>query len=216
MSIEFRTTIWSVIRDAQRDPGLAHEEIVRRYYPPILGYLKSRGLQEADTEDLAQEVFTQVCREGFLARADASKGKFRTLLLVVTKNVLASYWRGRRLPGPDPLPLGAGDEEVLSRATGGAERDDVFNRLWVENLVKYAVDRLRSSETQYQATRLFYFDGKSQREIAEALGRKEKDVENDLAAARRRMRQWIADLIRDYSSSVEEYEQELSELGGYL
>ena len=61
--IHFLTTVWSVIREAKADPAQALEHIVRRYRDPIYLYLRQRGLQDADAEDLVQDVFSRVCDE---------------------------------------------------------------------------------------------------------------------------------------------------------
>jgi RNA polymerase sigma-70 factor (ECF subfamily) len=222
MPVQFLTTMWSVLREARKSSPVALDEIVRRYRGPVYEYLRQRGLQDADADDLVQEVFVRACSESFLARADASKGRFRTLLLAVANHVLASDWRARLAAkrgggaGVASLEQGNGDVFAMVQPAGADVRDDVYHRLWAENLVKEAVEKLQVREDQHRAITLFYFDGKTQREIADALGCKEKDVENMLADARKRMRRWISEAIEEYTSSRREYEQEIAELSRHL
>ena len=110
------------------------------------------------------------------------------------------------------------DADLYSRVSASKPdpKDDAYHRLWVENLIQHALEKLVDDDRQYRTVQMFYFQAKTQREIAEALDRKEKDVENDLAAARRRLRKWIAQQIAEYCSSREEYESEVQDLQKFL
>jgi DNA-directed RNA polymerase specialized sigma24 family protein len=69
-------------------PERARAEVFTRYRTPVFNFLRNRGLSEHDAEDVAQDVFLRVCREDFLKKLDRNRGKFRSLLLAVTRHVM--------------------------------------------------------------------------------------------------------------------------------
>ena len=67
-----------------------------------------------EAEDLAQEVFLRLFKDGVLEQADRSKGRFRHLVLAVTKNVVGNhltYIRAKKRGG-DAVKSALGDMEV--------------------------------------------------------------------------------------------------------
>ncbi len=72
-----------LIRRAARGEERALETLVRMYWGPIQGYLARMVSDEADAEDLAQEVFVRMARglPDFAARS-----KFTTWLFQIAKN----------------------------------------------------------------------------------------------------------------------------------
>jgi RNA polymerase sigma-70 factor (ECF subfamily) len=86
--IGFESTIWTIIMKAkQKDPD-ALEKFVSKYRPPVIQFLISKGFSDHDSEDIAQEVFFTIFKDNVLQKADESKGRFRSLILAVTENVM--------------------------------------------------------------------------------------------------------------------------------
>ena len=59
------------------------------YWYPLYAYARRRGFGPEDAEDLTQEFFHQLLASDWIARADRSKGRFRTFLLCAYKTSLA-------------------------------------------------------------------------------------------------------------------------------
>ena len=69
-----------------QDPGdaAAWQAFVDLYAPLVYGHCRNRGLQHADAQDVAQEVFYRVSRAIGDFRYDTARGRFRNWLGLVT------------------------------------------------------------------------------------------------------------------------------------
>lgn len=216
--MEFQSTFWTVIGQAKAGSRPALDTLLRRYRAPILEYLRFRGLSEHDAEDLVQEVFLEISEEKFLARADRSQGRFRSLLLRVTDHVLASHFRKqyrlKRGSGKKALPL-------ESAAGEAAPDEDQFNGLWARNLIRIALDKLRRESSRmkvayHEVLLLRFVDGLSYQEIAERLNFKPHDVDNYLYYGKKLLKGYLVDLAREYASSPDEHAEEIALLQRFL
>ncbi len=202
MSNDFPTTQWSQILAARTSDPAELDALVRRYWPPVVAFLRRRGV--ADAEDVAQETFLRVISARLLDRADASEGQFRHLLLGVTRNVARETRRrdralkrggGRRRVPLDPARL---------PAAPAAGDDDELDRLWLEHVTGLALGRLREESRErgsrhYEALRLRFEDELPYAEIAERLECSLQDVKNGIHRARRRLAALIRDEVRAYA-----------------
>ena len=59
--MSFDSTIWRRIDDARQGSREALDTLLATYRPPLLNYLRARGLSDADAEDVVQDV----CLDGF-------------------------------------------------------------------------------------------------------------------------------------------------------
>ncbi|MBI2933920.1 MAG: sigma-70 family RNA polymerase sigma factor [Planctomycetes bacterium] len=210
----FQTTIWALIREARDRRGAALDDLARRYWEPIRRFVERRGVSPQDAEDIAQEVLTEICREDFLRKADASKGRFRSLLLAVTRHVLHMRLRQEgALKRGGEVHIGSLEQEPEATPE---ERAD-YNRLWAAHVMKVALERLRFGNPAYaEAIELHYFQDVAYKDIAARLGRQEYDVKNFIFQGKKRLRDHLEQVIREYSSSPEEVAEELDELSGFL
>jgi RNA polymerase sigma-70 factor (ECF subfamily) len=93
-----------------RDPAdqAAWHEFVEIYRPLILRLARQKGMQEADAEDVAQQVLAAVAQAVEQREHDPKRAKFRTWLNRVAQNaILNTLARGR----PD---RGSGDSALLA------------------------------------------------------------------------------------------------------
>lgn len=135
----FPTTIWDVVRDAGRQDPEALERFASDYRAPVLEFVRRR-VRGADAEDLCQEVFVRLLKGGVLAKADAEKGSFRSLLKTITSRVVIDWFRRRKdLPSEDVEP---------------AAPEPDFDKTWAVHLTERALARLREeSAGSYEAIR---------------------------------------------------------------
>src|SRR5262245_48076585 len=94
---QFTTTHWSVVMAArQRDTSestAALEALCRTYWYPLYAYIRRRGYEAADAQDLTQGFFARLLSKEYLRAVDHRKGKFRSFLLAALEHFLANEWR---------------------------------------------------------------------------------------------------------------------------
>ena len=160
----------------------ALENLCRIYWLPLYGYVRRKGFQPADAEDLTQGFFAKLLEKQGLSNVGREKGKFRTLLLTCLDNHLHDerLKRSTKKRGGDRtiLSLDWEDAESQYRLDPPDEKtpEHYFDYQWALQLLERALARLQESyETSDKAT-LFrhlkpYLTGNAERgqfsEIAE-------------------------------------------------
>jgi RNA polymerase sigma factor (sigma-70 family) len=214
----FATTQWSRILSARRRDPRSLDELGRIYWAPVCNFIRSRGFGAADAEDLAQETFVEIFRDGFLEKADRTRGRFRALLLSVTRHVISHARRS----GAAVKRGGERDRVPLDPDLPAADlRDEEFDRLWARDLVRRALEELRREDDREgrpgaKALKLHAIDGKEYEEIARILKRKVGDVRNAIHRARERLKNGVRELVARYAGSQEEFEEETAYLERFL
>jgi RNA polymerase sigma-70 factor (ECF subfamily) len=94
----FPSTRWTLLAQATMtgDPAgrAALSRLCENYRPPVVAFLRSRGLAPAEADDLTQDLFTRLLSSRAWKRADPERGKFRTFLLGILQHIMSG--RGRR------------------------------------------------------------------------------------------------------------------------
>jgi len=150
------------------DPG-AWEEFVQHYAPKVLLWCRHWGLQQADAEDVAQEVLLKVAQKMQTFRYDPARS-FRAWLKTLAHGAWCD-WLERR----SRQAQGTGDSGVLELLQTTAARDDLVRKLeegYDAELLEAAGVRvrLRVGPRSWGAFRLLAFEGKSGAEAAAQLG----------------------------------------------
>lgn len=116
-------------------------EFVEIYTPVVYGFLRARGLQDADATDVTQEVFRKVSRSIRGFRCDRQLGSFRGWLLTVTRSSLADLnevrWR---------QPVGSADTTIHRRLEEEAADDhleEAWEREYRDSVFQWAVRQIR-------------------------------------------------------------------------
>jgi RNA polymerase sigma factor (sigma-70 family) len=215
----FPTTVWTHVKSAKDGDSSQLSHILIRYRAPIVGFLRRKGVQEHLAEDLAQEVLIRVSRREFLRKIDPGLGKFRTLLLSVTRHVLSEELkreRAQRRGGDAKRIEGSG---IIDQLKG--KEDAVFDQLWVRELVEGALRGLDEDSKKRElpladAFRLKYLEGLSQEEVAARLNCPLFSAKNHIYYGKLRFKELLLAAIKDYCATSEEYEDELRRLAPYL
>src|SRR5438093_4689548 len=97
---DFSTTNWSVVLEAgQRDlarAATAMERLCRKYWYPIYAFVRRRGSDQHEAEDLTQAFFAFLLEKETIKKVDRQKGKFRSFLLAAFTNFLNNEWDKRQ------------------------------------------------------------------------------------------------------------------------
>lgn len=214
---EFQPTIWSCLDRAQRGEKDAIERVYRQYRRPVFLFLSRRMAAGADAEALADDVMQTILRPEFLAGADRSKGRFRDLLLAVTRNTLGNAARRERARkrggGRRPVSL----EEIASAVPASEDERRDFDHFYAEELMQGARDLLREDDARrggqdLEILGMYYDQGLPQAEIAARTGRSVATLNTTLDRARKRLRKHFIGLLRLVCSTPGEVEEELNYL----
>ncbi len=223
---EFRTTHWSLVLEAGAGTEAGHsalETLCRAYWYPLYAFVRRRGYEPAEAEDLTQEFFTRLLAAGGLVRAAPEKERFRTFLLASLKNFLANEWdKSRRLKrglGIEFLRWDELDAEGRFRLDPAAPAGDesLFDRQWAEKLVSEVLARLRaeavreSSVARFDALKAFLVTDAPARyaEIGAQLGLSGPAVKSAIHRLRRRYADLLRAAVADTLSSSDDVEAEI-------
>jgi RNA polymerase sigma-70 factor (ECF subfamily) len=149
----------------------AWEEFAERYGRKIYGWCRRWRLQEADAEDVTQQVLYKLVHKMRTFTYDPSKS-FRAWLKTLTHHAWRDFVEGRDRPG-----AGSGDTRVLERLHTVQARDDLVDGLdeeFARDLLDEATARvrLRVQPHTWQAFHLLAVEGRSGAEASEQLGMK--------------------------------------------
>ena len=151
------STSWTVLTLAAQSgsPGAekALEELCRRYWTPVYAYIRRRGHDVSEAEDLTQSFIASFLRPRTLSRVDGSKGRFRSLLLVCIKNYLSNEWgrnQAKKRGGGQPLvSLDQMEEEERYCATSPElSPDALYDKRWALAVLGQALAQLEQDEVK--------------------------------------------------------------------
>ena len=168
----FPSTQWTVVLASGRseaEPEVAQAalaELCQIYWAPLYSFVRRRGYAMEDAQDLTQSFFAYLIEHKIYARADRTKGKFRSFLLALLKNFLGhAYDREQTLKrggSLDFLPLddarAKAAESLFQTHCVSAElagEDRVFERTWAEALVRVGLERLAAEQKAEGKHKLF-------------------------------------------------------------
>ena len=151
---QFAATRWTVVlaagQAASPQAGRALEELCRAYWYPLYAYVRRRGYDVHEAEDLTQEFFARLLAKHYLADVDRTKGKFRSFLLASLKHFLANEWdrahAAKRGGGQPLLSLATRTAETRYRSEPADELDPekLLERQWALALLDQVLDRLQA------------------------------------------------------------------------
>jgi RNA polymerase sigma factor (sigma-70 family) len=229
----FPPTHWSVVLAAGRgeaEPEVAQAalaELCQIYWAPLYSFVRSRGYNVHDAQDLTQSFFADLIEHKVYKRVDPDKGKFRSFLLACLKNFLAhASDRERTLKrggGQNFLPL---HEEQIENAeslfqthSSTSSEDRVFDRSWAAALVTAALERLaadykgESKEKLFKELRAFLGGGAgpppSYAELAVRLGMTESTLRSHVTRLRARYREVLHAEVRRTVETEAQAQEEL-------
>jgi RNA polymerase sigma-70 factor (ECF subfamily) len=195
------TTRVTLLHRLNQDPTdqMSWAEFVRQYGPAIRGWLTHWGLQEADAQDVAQNVLLRLTAKLPQFTYDPSKS-FRGWLKTLTHHawhdfVTEAGYRTR----------GSGDTSVLNQLNSVEAREDLAARIaetFDKELLAAALVRAkeRVAEATWLAFKLSALDGVAPQDVADRLGVRVSQV----YLAKHRVQKLVQEEIRAIEGPAEE------------
>jgi RNA polymerase sigma-70 factor (ECF subfamily) len=205
---DFATTQWSlVLRAGDRanaDAIGALAWLGERYWFPLYAYVRQKGRDVHEAQDLTQEFFTRLLEKNSLAVAAPERGRFRSFLLASMKNFLANEWdrvRARKRGGGRPrlsLDVDAGESRLNVEAARTDSPERAFERQWAMTLLENVVAKL---ETEFSS------EGKARQfELLKGAITGEGNLQTETVAAELEM---SAEAVRQAASRLRKRYREL-------
>ncbi len=229
----FATTHWTVVLAAGRrhtpQSDGALEELCRTYWFPLYAYVRRRGHNKPDAEDLTQAFFARFLEKNHLANLSAERGRFRAFLLASLKHFLTNEWdksqtqkRGGGVPTLS-LDWQTADTKFQVAAVNEPSPDQAFDREWALALLAKVIERLQSEcaadgkAKLFEQLKMFLMAGKgesAQSDVAKALGMEEGAVRVAIHRLRKRYRALLRDEIAQTLSDPAQVDAEMRALFG--
>lgn len=152
LGVAFPTTHWSLVQNAQKDGALAAQamnELCRRYWYPIYAYLRCRGFDRPDAQDITQGFFLHIVTSGLLQHADRSRGKLRSYLLGALARHLADHLRHERAEKRGgraivlPLETQNAEDRFQNEPVDHRDPESLYLAAWANDLIEAVRGQLR-------------------------------------------------------------------------
>jgi RNA polymerase sigma-70 factor (ECF subfamily) len=210
-------------RDATPESRRALAELCESYWFPLYAFVRRKGYQAAEAQDLTQAFFAELLEKDRLQLADPARGRFRSFLLASLQNYLTNQFRRARAikRGGDrrqlPLDFAGGEARYLREPCHDETPERIFERRWATALLDKAVGRLR--EEYAERGKLLLYErlvphlggdvGASYDEIGLELGMTEGAIKVAAHRLRQRCRELLREEIAQTVASPEEVDEEL-------
>jgi RNA polymerase sigma-70 factor (ECF subfamily) len=162
---EFNTTSWTLVQAAAGHPSAdsrrALASLCQNYWCPVYAFIRRRGYDPDQAEDLTQGFFALLLEKNYLLDANRERGRFRSFLLTSVKHFLANEWdRAQALKrgGGQPtvsIDLVEAEQWCAPAAMVEANPENLFERRWALSLLERVLERLRSEFARTGKTDLF-------------------------------------------------------------
>ena len=224
----FPETRWSLVLAANGSDEAARaalESLCRAYWHPVYAFIRARGFQRPEAEDLAQGFFERIVQGDVLPRTHPDRGRLRSFLAVAIRNFIshdlqrcAAQRRGGHLfrSAED-----VNDSEALMVADHQLPPDRMFDRHWALAQLARVLDRLGEEYRRmgkadqfaaFRQTVTLGSDSGAGRDIARSLGMSEGAARVALHRFRNRYRDLLIEEISHTVDGPEAVEPELRAL----
>ena len=149
----------------------AWHEFLELYGPLVYGFVRHRGLQDADAADVLQDVLRSV--NGAVGRLeyDKQKGGFRAWLFAITRNKLTNFVASRRA-----RPHGSGDTAQHEQLAATPDRSDAWEQEWEREFQRQVAARaMQIIEAEFESRTWQAFwqtavEGRSAADVSREIG----------------------------------------------
>lgn len=206
---------------------MALNSLCQAYWAPVYAFIRRRGHDPHEAEDLTQGFFEKMVSGNYLSTATPAKGRFRTFLITMLVRYLANEWdktqRLKRGGGIRFVSLSAGEAEGFSPIDPASPMtpEKEYERRWVETLLERCLVRLESDYRKagigrrFEVLKIFLTDPKGTMPLSEAardLELSEPAVKSAIFRLRAQYREALQYEIAQTVSGADEVEDELRNL----
>ena len=232
---QFATTHWSVVLEAgMKDSPRAKAalaEIYRAYWYPLYAFVRGRGYELHDAQDIAQDFFAALLKKNYLECVNREKGRFRSYLLGALKHFLINEWhkaRREKRGGKHTfitLDEMSAEDRWSQEPACDSTPEKIYERNWAETLLERIVVQLRAEHERagkarhFEALKVFLSGEKGQESyarIAVQLDMSEAAVKVAVHRLRQRYRELLRAEIASTVVNPGEVEDELRYLVSVL
>lgn len=228
---QFATTQWTLVwKAAEEDsqhgrPALA--EVIRRYWRPLYGFARYRGLSSEDAEDATQEFLSSILDGRLLDEADPAKGKFRTYLLTAWKRFLVDEYRKKNAVkrGGEAkilsLDVPSGEDSFTHLQSKTPDPDQAFMVGWANSLLEDVKERLRNDYVRRDKAAVFdllfpmlthKLDASQYLLLSKQLAVSNSAVKVAMHRLRQRFGSCLRDAVQETIDDPQEIDAEINEL----
>jgi RNA polymerase sigma factor (sigma-70 family) len=209
-SPRFMTTRWTMVLQAGTDGPereAAMEQFCRAYWYPVYAFIRRRGIEPEDAQDLTQSFFAKLISRDWLAGLEQREARFSTFLLTRVKTHLMNEHRDataqKRGGGEENISfdLAQAEDWFGAEPTTSETPERSFERRWALAVLDAAMNLVR--EDCHAAGKVTLFNQLSpflsrEPEPGEyaALATTLAMRENSVAVAVHRLRQQFRDAVR--------------------
>ena len=209
----------------------ALNQLCRTYWYPLYAFIRRKGHNPHDAQDLTQAFFARLLKKNYVAQADRERGRFRTFLLAALTHFLADEWdKARRLKrggGRETISFDADSAEERYRLEPIDQLDaaKLYERRWVTTLFDQMLARLEQEFRDSDKGELFDClksslladsESPSYAVLGRRLGLKEDAVKQAVHRMRRRYRELFREEIAQTVAGPGEVEDEWKHLFAVL
>src|SRR5262245_34627131 len=213
----FASTHWSAVVCAggatTTESMAALDRLCRQYWQPLYYFVRRRGYNEQDAQDLTQGFFARLLEKRAIALADRERGRFRTFLLAALENYLTNEWdranRQKRGGGQRLVSLEHEEsaEAAYQLSSDRATPSQLYDQRWAQAVLETVLRRLREEFDQrhgsgrFEVLKQFLFSERGEFSYADAAARIGLS-ESATKSAIYRLRQRYGDLLADEISKT--------------
>jgi RNA polymerase sigma-70 factor (ECF subfamily) len=223
---QFQTTLWTTVVAAGQlsspDAKAALDRLCQIYWRPVYAYIRKRMPSSQQAEDLTQSFCARLLEKNYVARADRTRGRFRSFLMTSVENFLCDeYDRATSLKRggsqrPLSLDIALADEE--NEPAVALTPAQAFERRWARSLLDQVMTQLASECRGTGRFRLFehlqaHFWGEADSipygQLSKELGMTHVHLRVAVHRMRQRYREILREEIAQTVSSPGEIDSEL-------
>ncbi|HVX60594.1 MAG TPA: sigma-70 family RNA polymerase sigma factor [Pirellulales bacterium] len=178
------TRLSLIVRLKDRRDQQAWAEFLEIYGPLVQRLALAKGLQHADAEDVAQQVFGSVAKAVEHWQPDAERARFRTWLTTIARNAIVNALSRR---APDRASGDTAERELLAECAANSAESQLLLVESRREVFQWAARRVQK-EFEPSTWDAFWLTAVEGREVAEAAAALNKQPGAVYAARSRVMR----------------------------
>lgn len=161
----FATTRWSMVvaaGDADNPEGRAAlEELCASYWYPLYAYVRRRGSDVHEAQDLTQGFFATVIEKGYLEQADRERGHFRSFLIAAFGHFVSherERARAQKRGGGKlhfSIDFEAGEGRYRLEPADDTTPERIYERRWALTLLERVLAQLEADHEHRGKSALF-------------------------------------------------------------